>query len=190
MKNSEKPTTIQSELLLFKCGGLNDCFGIHKETSRVYGYLKKESVKRIDLLNNFEKKDYNLTGFLESYIFKVLELKKSLMICTSKNIIEIELDSMKVKRTSDLKTSGSILMETSKDEEYLFITENNNLFYIVLYKNLQVINKFKTISRFVTLSYPEKSKFIYGNIDNNPLVFYGKPEQFISGFKTKSYVTI
>ena len=186
----KNPKLIKTIPTIFQCEGLNNCFDIQKSTSKIYGFNQKNLVKMLDLKNNYKIKQYPAHNFIQSYIFKILDIKKSLMICSLKNIIEISLNYMTVTRTKKLNTNGAILMETSKNEDYLFITGNNKLFYVISYKNLDIINIFQTDTRFISLSYPQESKFIYGNIGNSPIIYYGNPEKFIKGFKTKLYVNL
>ena len=168
----------------FKCGGLNDCFDVDKSSSKVFGYDEFQKIKVLNLKQNFKESQFPVDSFTESFIFKVLPLKKVLIVCTRTKIIEIDLDTMKMVRNADLKTNGSILLEFSKNEDFLFITENKFVLYIVQYSNLKVVNKILVPSRFIALSFPKKSNFIYGILESSNLVFYGNPQQFLKGFKT------
>jgi hypothetical protein len=192
LKNKNKPKIIKKIEDIFKCGGLNNCFDVCEKSQFVLGYnrIKSENlnkyltyIKTVDLNDKFRVSKTSVKFFAESYIFKFLQIKDSIMICDTSHLIEIETKTLKLKRKVKFKNSGAILMDTSKDEELLFVTTNSTFFHIFTYSRLELLRKIKVNYRFVSLSFPINSKFIFGSLDSNLPFQYGKIDHLINEFK-------
>ena len=183
ISNPKQPKQKKMLKEMFKCGGLNNCFDVRKDNQTAIGYKKSNEIKELNLSKNY-KVNKHRSEFDDSYVFKYFFKKKTILIANCNCIFEHDIDSFRLKRKKKFNKSDPILMDHSKDEEYIFVTTNGNKFFILKYDKLEIVRIIKVKQRFVTLSFPEKSPFIFGSLDSALSIQYGKPEHFIKGFKT------
>lgn len=167
----------------FNCSGLNDCFDVRQSTQTLIGYDKKNEIKQIFLDNSFQVVRHPLSNFYGAHIFKFLELQKSLIICTEKHILDLDYDTFKEKRRIEFKFSGAILIDCTKDQKHFFITSNDHKMFIFGFDEFKLVRTIVRPERFITLANPRDSPFLFGGIDGNFPIFYGRPRDFFGGFK-------